>query len=455
MAPARQYHESLILCEIEANKDKYIHFLQRLVRAASPSPPRDTRAAADVVTKFLSANNIYADIVAPMAHMPNVVSDFEGRLQDGPRVVFNGHMDTFPVNNLEGWKIPPYSGHNDGTSIHGLGSVDMKAGTAASIIAFTLLKKRASHLIGSVALTVVSDEETGGEWGTKYLLDHCGENSPWLGDCVVNGEPGGLQSIRFGEKGTLRLTFTVNTQGGNGAYTHNGCGAIVHACSLITTLKCVVESIPVKIPHQLRAYLRSKQAHAVTDEIMGAGAAANMFSPTLNIGTINGGVKVNVIPSKCVFEADIRLPIGLGAEAVLVEIDDLLLSFPGVSYYVQEAASNPASLSEYNHPLSGYMADVARDVTGREPVQIVGLGGTDCKFYRYRGVPAFVFGPSPSGMGAACEAVLIEEFMTVIKTHTLGVFRYLWDDKRWDLSRGLGENTPSGERRALEIRTRK
>jgi len=201
MAPARQYHESLILCEIEANRDKYIHFLQRLVRAASPNPPGDTRAAADVVTKFLSANDIYADIVAPMAHMPNVVSNFEGRLQNGPRVVFNGHMDTFPVNNLEGWRYPPYSGHNDGTSVHGLGSVDMKAGTAASIIAFTLLKKRASHLIGSVALTVVSDEETGGEWGTKYLLDHCGETSPWLGDCVVNGEPGGLRSIRFGEKG--------------------------------------------------------------------------------------------------------------------------------------------------------------------------------------------------------------------------------------------------------------
>lgn len=201
MVPARHYHENLILFEIEANKDKYIRFLQRLVRAASSNPPSDTRAAADVVTKFLAANTIYADIIAPMTYMPNVVSDFNSRLRYGPRVILNDRMDTFPVNNLENWRVPPYSGYNDGTSIHGLGSVDMKAGTAASIIAFMLLKKRASHLVGSVALTIVLDEETDGKWGTKSLLDHCGEFPPWLADCVVNGEPGGHQSIRFGEKG--------------------------------------------------------------------------------------------------------------------------------------------------------------------------------------------------------------------------------------------------------------
>ncbi|KAI4943428.1 hypothetical protein J4E91_009337 [Alternaria rosae] len=411
MVPAKHYHENLILCEIEANKDKYIRFLQRLERAASPDPPGDTRAATCVVSKFLAANSIYAEAIAPMAHMPNVVSDFNGRLQDGPRVVSNGHMDTFPVNNLEGWRVPPYSGYNDGTSIQGLGSVDMKAGTAASIIAFTLLKKRASHLVGSVALNVVSDEETGGQWGTKYLLDHCGENLPWLGDCVVNGEPGGLQSVRFGQK--------VNH---------------------------MIESIPADVPPELGAYLPSDEVRAVTGEIMGSGAAANMLSLTLNVGVIHSGVKVDMIPSKCVFEADIRLPIGLKAKAVLKNIDEWRFPlFPDVSYSIEEAASDPAFFSGFNHPLSGYMSDVAQSITGREPVQIVGLGGTDCKFYRYRDVPAFVFGPSPSGMGANGEAVLIDEFLTVIKTHTLGVFRYLWDDKRWDLSRGLEEDTPTGE----------
>ncbi|KAH6858876.1 hypothetical protein BKA58DRAFT_405709 [Alternaria rosae] len=279
-----------------------------------------------------------------MAHMPNVVSDFNGHLNDGPRVVFNGHMDTFPVNNLEGWRVPPYSGYNDGTSIHGLGSVDMKAGTAASIIAFTLLKKRASHLVGSVALTVVSDEETGGKWGTKYLLDHCDEKLPWLGDCVMKGGPGGLQSIRFGKKGRI----------------HNSFEAIVYAACLMTILKHMVESIRANVPPELGAYLRSDEVRAVTDEIMGSGAAANMLSPTLNVGVIHGGVKVNMISSKCVFEADIRLPIGLKAEAVLRNIDErLLLLFPSVSYSIQEAASDPASFSGFNHPLSGYMSDVA------------------------------------------------------------------------------------------------
>lgn len=214
----------------------------------------------------------------------------------------------------------------------------------------------------------------------------------------------------------------------------------------MTILKRMVESIRPDVPPELGAYLRSDEVRAVTDGIMGSGAAANMRLPTLNVGVIQGGVKVNVIPSKCVFEADICLPIGLKAEAVLRNNDERLLSlFPVVSYSIQEAASNPASFSGFNHPLSGYMSDVAQRITGREPVQIVGLGGADCKFYRYHDVPAFVFGPSPSGMDANGEAVLIDEFLTVIKTHTLGVFRYLWNDKRWNLSRGLEEDTPTGE----------
>jgi acetylornithine deacetylase/succinyl-diaminopimelate desuccinylase-like protein len=58
---------------------------------------------------------------------------------------------------------------------------------------------------------------------------------------------------------------------------------------------------------------------------MGQGAVANMLTATVNIGTIQGNVKVNLIPATCVFEADIRLPIGLTRETMLAHIDDLLI----------------------------------------------------------------------------------------------------------------------------------
>ena len=59
------------------------------------------------------------------------------------------------------------------------------------------------------------------------------------------------------------------------------------------------------------------------------------------------------------------------------------------------------------------------------PQPVVGLGGTDTRFWRARGVPAFVHGCSPAGMGAADESVSIEDFHHVLRTHALAAFDYL------------------------------
>ena len=50
---------------------------------------------------------------------------------------------------------------------------------------------------------------------------------------------------------------------------------------------------------------------------MGDGAADAMLIPTVNIGTIKGGVKINMIPSECTFEAEIRIPIGERSPATI------------------------------------------------------------------------------------------------------------------------------------------
>ncbi|OCL07674.1 acetylornithine deacetylase/succinyldiaminopimelate desuccinylase-like deacylase [Glonium stellatum] len=413
-----------ILSQIEENMEEYLEFLICLIRAPSPNPPGDTTKAAHVVLDFLSKHGVVTDTIAPQPHMPNIVADFQGAQGPGPRVVLNGHIDTFPAGDPNDWDHGPYSGHNDGTSIHGRGGVDMKAGIAASIIAFTLLKERAHRIKGSVALTAVSDEETGGKWGTRYLLEHCGKPSPWKGDCVINGEPGGLQSIRFGEKGTLRLTFNIRTKGANGSYKHLSRGANIIAAKLIMRLLSI-EEMKSHVSPDLQRYFDSPEVRGVVDEIMGAGAADNILTPTVNIGTIQGGLKVNTIPEKCVFEADIRLPIGLTAEEVLDHIYAILKEFPEASVLKQEAASNPANYCTFDHPFAKSIEKAAQDITGRKPVQITGLGGTDCKFWRYIGVPAYVYGPSPSGMGARSESAKIEEFKVLIKTHTLAVLNYL------------------------------
>ncbi len=61
---------------------------------------------------------------------------------------------------------------------------------------------------------------------------------------------------------------------------------------------------------------------------MGKGAGDIVDKVTLNIGTIKGGVKVNMVPSSAVFETDIRLPLGVTRERVLAEVEKILKDFP-------------------------------------------------------------------------------------------------------------------------------
>jgi succinyl-diaminopimelate desuccinylase len=409
-----------LLAAIDAGRESHIAFLQNFIRTPSPNPPGDTQAAAGVVTAYLQRRGVHSSIIAPREDMPNVVSEFNGG-RDGRRVILNGHIDVFPVGDGAGWSHDPWSGALEDGHVHGRGACDMKAGTAASIIAFSYLHERRTHLAGSVGLTAVSDEETGGRWGSKWLLDH---DARWHGDCMLNAEPGGVETIRFAEKGTLRLTFSVRTAGAHGAYVHKTASASRIAADLIVRLSAI-ENINPDLPESLVRYLARPDVQAAADKAMGVGAAGIIARPTLNIGTVRGGLKVNMIPDSCVFEADIRLPIGLDASTVLVLIDQILKDFPNVKVEVQEAASNPPSSCAHDHPMVEILAQNASHVTGVKPLAIPSLGATDCKFWRYNNVPAYIYGPAPTRMAAVDECVSVDEFIAVIKTHALSAWDYL------------------------------
>jgi acetylornithine deacetylase/succinyl-diaminopimelate desuccinylase-like protein len=92
---------------------------------------------------------------------------------------------------------------------------------------------------------------------------------------------------------------------------------------------------------------------------------------------------------------------------------------------IQEAASNPSSSCAHDHPMVGILANNAEAVSGIRPVAIPSLGATDCKFWRYHNVPAYIYGPAPTRMAAADECVSVDEFITVIKTHALSAWDYL------------------------------
>ncbi|MGH1573458.1 M20/M25/M40 family metallo-hydrolase [Methylobacterium sp. P31] len=132
----------------ESRPDAVAAMALRLVRAASPNPPGSTKAAAGVAAAILSEHVPDAEIVLHEA-APGIVN-LAARIHGtgpGRRMIFNGHLDTYPVGPVENWTVDP-SGARDGNRLYGRGASDMKGGIAAAILAFSALAKVRSHWHG-------------------------------------------------------------------------------------------------------------------------------------------------------------------------------------------------------------------------------------------------------------------------------------------------------------------
>ncbi len=409
--------ERQLLAELERDSDTLVRFFQTFLQAKSANPPGDTRPAAAAITQFLEEAGAPCRIEAAYPEMPNVVGTV-AMGEAGRHLVLNGHIDVFaPIDDTTAW-----TGELKDGRIYGRGASDMKCGTAAGIITYAYLNRVKEALKGKLTLTCVSDEETGGRWGTKWLMETFPDEV--LGECCLNGEPSGLNNIRFLEKGTLRFTVTTRTDGGHGGYPHLSANAIVQACQIIDAVRELHGREP-ELPEAVARALLSDEGVAGTEAGMGAGAAKVVRSVTVNVGVIGGGLKVNQIPHECVVEMEIRYPWGFSHEDMLAHVDAAMTRAPGATYKIDENHSYPPSLADPEHEMVTILADTVEALGKPRPIPLSSLGGSDSRYWRWKGIPAYLYGPSPVTMGRADENVTVDEFLHVVKTHCLAAARYL------------------------------
>jgi succinyl-diaminopimelate desuccinylase len=411
MDPRAQLQQQLV-----RDRERIITLVRDMVRIPSENPPGDTTELYAFIADFLKRQGLDYETVAPVPEWPNLVASIEGR-QPGKHLVLNGHLDIFPAGDRSRWTVDPYDGEIRDNRLFGRGVSDMKAGTTASILTYLYLSRVRQHLAGKLTLTLVSDEETGGVWGTKHLL----ENHPGtLGDCVLNGEPSTPRTIRFGEKGPLWLNVKLETPGGHGAYTHQSPNAIKRGARLIRELETLT-GLPFEIPKDVEEKIEA--ARVALDEVLGFGATDVVKAITLNIGVINGGDKVNMIAADCHIEVDLRCPVGMASQRVLSEFERILNKYEGASYTI--AGGHDANVCDPNHEMVRILSSNAQKVRDIRPYPAISIGGTDCRFWRERGIPAYVYGPTPYGMGAPDEHVTLDDLLGTVHVHVLSAYDYL------------------------------
>src|SRR5438445_5749074 len=85
-------------------KREVVDLTLRLLGKSSENPPGDTRDIAREVVELFAASNIDAKIHASATEIHNVVARVRGNGK-GPRLILNGHLDTFPLGNLSDWTV--------------------------------------------------------------------------------------------------------------------------------------------------------------------------------------------------------------------------------------------------------------------------------------------------------------------------------------------------------------
>ena len=405
-----------LLKQIEQDSGRIVEFIRRFVQAASPNPPGDTLAAMKHVRALLDSEGASYDIHASNAIMPNLVASTS--LGDGSKhLVLNGHIDVFPVENAAEWSFDPWAATVSNDTIYGRGVADMKVGTSASLFTYLYLRQFKKDLKGRLTLTVVSDEETFGPYGARHLFDT--KADAVTGTACLNGEPSSPYTIRFGEKGALWLRFVITTPGGHGAFTHVSKNAIESAFAFVSDLKKFMAFKFQEPPAVVAALEASREAF---DRANGPGAWKLARSITVNVGTMTAGPKVNMIASRCEFEVDIRLPNGVTKADALKYIEGLR-DWHDFKYEV--LMSNDANWREPDSDLAKIVRRNAKAITGIEPQNVLALGNTDTRLWRYAGVPAVVYGPTPRGLGSKDENVPVVEALNVVRCHVLSAFDYL------------------------------
>lgn len=390
--------------------DELLSLCQRLVRVPSENPGGDTTQVAELITQELGHPGIEVQRYEPRPGCVNLVAVVRGA-HAGPRVVLNGHLDTYPVGPREGWTYGPFSGERAEGRLYGRGAGDMKAGVAVLVHVVRQLALHRAELRGELVLSLVADEETGGRWGTTWLLDNVAHVR---GDYLLNADAGHPRVVRFGEKGLMWLELSSTGRAGHGAHTHLGDNAIESLMAAVSDL-LALRTHAATLPPDILAAMA--QARPVSEQEGGAGEFDNLRGITVNLGALHGGDVANLIPSKAHALIDLRYPPGMTRDEVLHLVSASLARHDKVRFEVVPGSDTEPNVTPPEHDLVQTALKHARRITAPEAVANMRVGMTDARLFRHRGMPAIVYGPRAFNMGGVNEHVLEEDIVRVYEVH--------------------------------------
>src|SRR5437764_5131343 len=253
-----------------------IDLAAELIRFDTINPPGQEAACGDHHARPLSAAGFQCETVPLDEDRPNLVARIAGT-GDKPPIAFTGHTDTVPLG-AQTWTVAPHGRIVKDGRLWGRGASDMKSGVAAFV---TAAVEHAARLEGTpgVVLYITAGEETGSEGA--FALARRGLRGQ--AGALVVAEPTTNRPL-CGHKGALWLKATMRGVTAHGSMPDQGVNAVYAAARAVG---------------RLEAFDFNVARHPV------------MGAPTLNVGTLHGGINVNSVPDWAEIGIDIRTIPGM------------------------------------------------------------------------------------------------------------------------------------------------
>jgi acetylornithine deacetylase/succinyl-diaminopimelate desuccinylase-like protein len=342
---------------------------------------------------------------------PNLVARLEGSGDSAP-LLLQGHVDVVTTSGQD-WQRPPFGGELVDGEIWGRGAIDMKGAVAMFVSAFLRAAAGEVKLPGDVILVVLSDEENGGDFGAKFLVEEHPEI--FAGVRHALGEAGGISQviagkrfypIQLGEKQICWLKATVRGPGGHGAMIHRG-GTMARLGRLLDDLdrkrmpihvtpivREMIETIAAHLPRPKRDLMLALLKPAVADRVLPRLGPQMRWLETLLRNTVNativrGGEKVNVIPAQIDLELDGRLLPGFTPDDLIAELHGIVGDDIEVEVVRQDAGPAEPDLALFEM-LGGVLREL--DPEGI-PMPLLQGGVTDGRFFSQLGIQTYGFMP--------------------------------------------------------------
>jgi len=350
----------------QINESEVVEFLSDLVRIPSVNPPGNERPVADLIVEKLRATGLQTRLIEAERKRPNVVAHVHGTT-GGTSLLLNGHMDTFPAG--PGWKVDPFGAKIVDGKLYGRGALDMKGGLAAMIMSVLAICRSEVGLDGDLIVMAVADEIAGGYKGTGYLV----QQKAVTADMGVVCEPTG-PDVYVAHRGALWIELTTVGRSAHGGRPWLGVNAISKMAKVIAVIE---RELPLKL---------SKKKHWI------------LPSPTFNIGLIQGGDMVNMVPGKCRVEIDRRMIPGETSEEATKEIvsilDKLKKEDDELQFFIRKTMELEAGEIRPTERIVLECKKAYQDITGEEPGIGCTAGFEDAHFLIHgANIPTAMFGP--------------------------------------------------------------